>query len=161
MGIWSSFVKIWLICSCEFKANFLSFLVFIPLGFFSRSYWRYLNHHLMANIWEKAILILVGNLNSGLSYLITTVIHGFWIEFAKLFRVNFVDNFTFIFGSNNFMNKRHILKFSDLYCFQHQTYFQDYLFQLETFVICTICICAIGFSYSICNLDVISKTLRT
>ena len=27
----------------------------------------------MANIWEKAISILVGNLNSGLSYLITTV----------------------------------------------------------------------------------------
>ena len=33
-----------------------------------------LNHHLMANIWEKAKSILVGNLNSGLSYLITTVI---------------------------------------------------------------------------------------
>ena len=27
----------------------------------------------MANIWEKAVLILAGNLNSGLSYLITTV----------------------------------------------------------------------------------------
>ena len=27
----------------------------------------------MANIWEKAISILAGNLNSGLSYLITTV----------------------------------------------------------------------------------------
>ena len=27
----------------------------------------------MANIWEEAILILAGNLNSGLSYLITTV----------------------------------------------------------------------------------------
>ena len=27
----------------------------------------------MANIWEKATLILVGNLNSGLSYIITTV----------------------------------------------------------------------------------------
>ena len=27
----------------------------------------------MTNIWEKAILILAGNLNSGLSYLITTV----------------------------------------------------------------------------------------
>ena len=29
--------------------------------------------HLMANIWEKVISILVGNLNLGLSYLITTV----------------------------------------------------------------------------------------
>ena len=39
----------------------------------------YLNHHLMANIWEKDILILVGYLNSGLSYLITTVpIHRNW-----------------------------------------------------------------------------------
>ena len=28
----------------------------------------------MANIWEKAILILAGNLNSDLSYLITTVL---------------------------------------------------------------------------------------
>ena len=28
----------------------------------------------MANIWEKAISILVGNLNSGPSYLITTVL---------------------------------------------------------------------------------------
>ena len=27
----------------------------------------------MANIWEKAISILEGNLNSGVSYLITTV----------------------------------------------------------------------------------------
>jgi hypothetical protein len=27
----------------------------------------------MVDIWEKAISILVGNLNSGLSYLITTV----------------------------------------------------------------------------------------
>ena len=27
----------------------------------------------MANIWEKAVPILAGNLNSGLSYLITTV----------------------------------------------------------------------------------------
>jgi hypothetical protein len=28
----------------------------------------------MANIWEKAISILAGNLNSGLSYLIITVL---------------------------------------------------------------------------------------
>ena len=28
----------------------------------------------MANIWEKAISVLAGNLNSGLSYLITTVL---------------------------------------------------------------------------------------
>ena len=33
----------------------------------------------MANIWEKAISILAGNLNSGLSYLITTVTYIFFI----------------------------------------------------------------------------------
>ena len=36
----------------------------------------------MANNWEKATLILAGNLNSGLSYLITTVIN---IEIFTLF----------------------------------------------------------------------------
>ena len=35
-----------------------------------------LEYDLMARIWEKAILILAGNLNSGLSYLITTVPRG-------------------------------------------------------------------------------------
>ena len=33
-----------------------------------------LNHHMMANIWEKAISILAGNLNLGSSCLITTVL---------------------------------------------------------------------------------------
>ena len=37
----------------------------------------YVNHHLMANIWEKVISILAGNLNLGRSYLITTVT-GMW-----------------------------------------------------------------------------------
>ena len=32
----------------------------------------------MANIWEKVISILAGNLNSGLSYLITTVCALVW-----------------------------------------------------------------------------------
>ena len=52
----------------------LYFLVFSSLGSLSRSYWSWLNHPLMANIWEKAISILAGNLNSVLSYLITTVL---------------------------------------------------------------------------------------
>ena len=34
---------------------------------------RYINHCLIAYIWGKGILILVGSLNSGHSYLITTV----------------------------------------------------------------------------------------
>ena len=45
------------------------FLVFIPLGFLSRKYWSLLNYHQMADIWEKTILILAENLNSGLSHL--------------------------------------------------------------------------------------------
>ena len=59
----STFVKIWLVCIPEFKANFL----------FLRIYWSPLDHDLMASIWGKAISILAGNLNSGLSYLITAV----------------------------------------------------------------------------------------
>ena len=74
MSIWSSSKFDRSVCSCEFKVNFLIFLMFIPLGFWSRNYWNYLNHPLTANIWEKAILILAGNLNWGLSYLITTVL---------------------------------------------------------------------------------------
>ena len=34
----------------------------------------------MAKIWEKAVLILAGNLNSGLSYLITTVICTYLVK---------------------------------------------------------------------------------
>ena len=44
---------------------------------------------MMANIWEKTISILVGNLNSGLSYLIAKV---FW----KIVFYYFLDfNFNF------------------------------------------------------------------
>ena len=67
MSIWTLFVKIWIACSYKFKTNFL---VCMPLAFWSRNYWDWLNHQLMANIWEK---ILEENLNSCLSYLITTV----------------------------------------------------------------------------------------
>ena len=74
MSIWSLSKFDRSVCSCEFKVNFLIFLMFIPLGFWSRNYWNYLNHPLTANIWEKAILIWAENLNWGLSYLITTVI---------------------------------------------------------------------------------------
>ena len=43
------------------------------LGFLSRNYWSLLDYDRMASIWEKAISILAGNLNSGRSYLITAV----------------------------------------------------------------------------------------
>ena len=36
----------------------------------------------MTNIWEKAISILVGNLNSGCSYLIATVNKNLWEKWA-------------------------------------------------------------------------------
>ena len=49
------------------------FLAFIWLGFLSKNYWSSLDHDLMASIWEKAISISAGNLNSGRSYLITAV----------------------------------------------------------------------------------------
>ena len=41
--------------------------------FFPRNYWSLLDHDLMTSIWETAISILAGNLNSGHSYLITAV----------------------------------------------------------------------------------------
>ena len=40
---------------------------------FFKNYLGKSNYHLMANISEKAISILAGNLNSDLSYFITTV----------------------------------------------------------------------------------------
>ena len=55
--IWSLFVKIWCLV---FDLKTIGVIL--------------LNHPLMANIWEKAISILAGNLNSGLSYLDTTEI---------------------------------------------------------------------------------------
>ena len=55
------------------------FLVLIPLVFLSRNYWSQLHQHLMANIGEKAISILMGDSNSGLGYLITNVIPDFHI----------------------------------------------------------------------------------
>ena len=53
----SSFVKIWSACSGEFKAYFWTFWAlykdscpcFIPLAFWSRNYWSYLDHHLMVS----------------------------------------------------------------------------------------------------------------
>ena len=41
----------------------------------------------MANIWEKAILILAGNLNLGLSYLITTVQSSLWFELLHIVQI--------------------------------------------------------------------------
>ena len=42
-------------------------------AFCSRKYLGLLNNHLMARVSEKNILILIGNLNLGLNYSITTV----------------------------------------------------------------------------------------
>jgi hypothetical protein len=62
----SLFVKIWLVFISEFKANFLYIWHLYGLGFFYlESTVRY--------IWEKAVAILAGNLNSSRRYLITAV----------------------------------------------------------------------------------------
>ena len=63
---------------------------YIPHSFCSRHYWSYLNHHLMANISEKAISILAGNLNLGCSYLITTVQYP--INHVLIWNKKFVSN---------------------------------------------------------------------
>ena len=55
-----------------FSFLFFFFLVFVPLGFLFTK-WSQLNHPLVANMVEIVISILAGNLNSGRSYLITTV----------------------------------------------------------------------------------------
>ena len=67
---------------CLSKFDWFVFLNAKPISYFlgiymacfalSRIYWCFLDHDLMASIWEKAISILAGNLNSGRSYLITT-----------------------------------------------------------------------------------------
>ena len=49
------------------------FGVYMACFFLSRDYWSLSDHDLMASIWEKNILILAENLNSGRSYLITTI----------------------------------------------------------------------------------------
>ena len=57
----------------ESKANLLFFQRLYGLGFLSKIYWSLLDHDLLAKIWEKAISILAGKLNSGRTYLITAV----------------------------------------------------------------------------------------
>ena len=46
---------------------------FFGLVFYLETIGSSLDHDLMASIWEKAISILAGNLNSGHSYIITAV----------------------------------------------------------------------------------------
>ena len=97
MSTSTSFVKIWTVGNCEFNDNFLTFFgLYLLLALCSRNYWNLLNHHLMANIWEKSISILVGNLNLGRSHLITTVltwspcIHRSVFEPVKLFQFELI-----------------------------------------------------------------------
>ena len=65
-------VKIWLVCIHEFKDSFLSFWHLYGLVFYLEYIGSSLN--LMASIWEKAISIFEGNLNSGRSYLINAIL---------------------------------------------------------------------------------------
>jgi hypothetical protein len=73
MSIWTSFVKVWTVCNCGLNANFLTFLDLNQLMLYLENIgvsWII--------IWwlifkEKPKSIKAGNLNSRLSYLITTV----------------------------------------------------------------------------------------
>ena len=51
------------------------------IWFLSGIYWSSLHHDLMTSIWEKAISIFAGNLNSSRSYLITAVLGHFLSSF--------------------------------------------------------------------------------
>ena len=75
MSIWTSYVKIWSVCNLEFNANSLTFWGLYHLSFDLETIGvRWL-------IFEKkSKSIMAENLNSGLSYLITTVCN--WIENA-------------------------------------------------------------------------------
>ena len=85
------------------------------LGFLSRNYWSLLDHDLMASIWEKAISILAGNLNSGHSYLITAVrtmhfIFHLQVEFFSHFQIDNFCHFKFSHSRrNSFGPKRQIV----------------------------------------------------
>jgi hypothetical protein len=73
MSTWTSFVKIWTVGNFEIITNFLTFLGLYHLLFSLKTVGVWLNHHLLANIWEIAVSILAENLNLGRSYMITTV----------------------------------------------------------------------------------------
>ena len=53
------------------------------IWFLSGIYWSSLHHDLMTSIWEKAISIFAGNLNSSRSYLITAVLGHFLSFFCS------------------------------------------------------------------------------
>ena len=72
---------------CLSKSDWSIFLILKPISsflvlawFLCRNYWSSLDHDLMASIWEKAISILAGNLNSGGSYVITAVDVAFIVQ---------------------------------------------------------------------------------
>ena len=57
-----------------FEAKYHGMKSFQDQNFLAQTFsWDSLDHDLMASIWEKAISILAGNLNSSRSYLITAV----------------------------------------------------------------------------------------
>ena len=62
----------------------------------------------MAKIWEKVISILAGNLKSGLSYLITTVLKGDCSSIRYLVKPNYSCKFFFVRFSVQcvFINKK-------------------------------------------------------
>ena len=63
----------WIGLYSKFSKPISYFLGVYLAWYLSINCWNSLDHDLMASIWEKAILISTGYLNSGLSYLITAV----------------------------------------------------------------------------------------
>ena len=89
----------------------LDFFGIIPIAFCSRNFWSQINHHLMANIWGKAISILEGNLNLGRSYLITTVINQMKKVIIYLwFRRCQSGNTAQVIGCNGIMEETQLLQ---------------------------------------------------
>ena len=75
MSMWSSLVKIGYVSTVAINSKPTScfFGVYSAL-IFIRKLLKLVKSSTLANIWEKAISIMPGNLNSSLSYLITTVL---------------------------------------------------------------------------------------
>ena len=99
--------------SYEFKADFLVFWCLYHLLFDLETSGGILNHHLMANIWEKAISILSGNLNSGL-HLFNRPIKNCPLGITQILALcKFIFNLLFTFIRHFFKKKIYALRLID------------------------------------------------
>ena len=82
-----------MVCNYDFDGKVTNLNCFYLHINFEQKYPKPAIVDLMASIWEKAISILAGNLNSGRSYLITTVNLLFGMDFTFFFWVNSGQSF--------------------------------------------------------------------